>query len=155
MRARSTRWTRTGTAAALLFLLAVVPTGAASQQIPLSEATISDLNAAFESGALSAEQLVEMYLARIEAYDQRGPSLNTVLWLNEQAVEQARVLDEERRRSGARSLLHGIPVVLKDNVDTADMPRLPDPFSWPGRFRRMTHFSYNSSVRQERSSSPR
>jgi amidase len=63
-----------------------------------------------------------MYLARIEAYDQRGPSLNTVLALNPDARDIARALDEERRTRGPRSALHGIPVVLKDNVDTADMP---------------------------------
>ncbi len=122
MSARSIRWTRTGAAGAALVLFSFAPTAGVSQQIPLSEATIADLNTAFESGAVSAEQLVTMYLARIEAYDQQGPSLNTVLWLNDQAVEQARELDVERRRSGARSSLHGIPVVLKDNVDTADMP---------------------------------
>lgn len=93
-----------------------------AQTVPLSQATIGDLNAAFDAGTLTAEGLVRMYLARIEAYDQQGPALNTVLWLNERAVEQARALDAERRASGPRSPLHGIPVVLKDNVDTSDMP---------------------------------
>lgn len=88
----------------------------------LSAATIADLNQAFEAGTLTAERLIEMYLARIEAYDQRGPALNTVLWLNERALERARELDAERRTSGPRSPLHGIPVVLKDNVDTSDLP---------------------------------
>ena len=96
------------------------PLGA--QQISLSSATIADLNQAFDAGDLTAERLVQMYLARIEAYDQQGPALNTVLWLNERALERARELDAERRQSGSRSPLHGIPVVLKDNVDTGDMP---------------------------------
>ena len=85
-------------------------------------ATIEDLNAAFDSGELTAERLIEMSLARIEAYDQAGPELHSMLWLNENALQRARELDEERRRSGPRSLLHGIPVALKDNVDTGDMP---------------------------------
>lgn len=101
---------------------AAAPCFVSAQAVPLSRATIADLNAAFDAGTLTAERLVEMYLARIEAYDQQGPALNTVLWLNERAVEQARALDAERRSSGPRSPLHGIPVVLKDNVDTSDMP---------------------------------
>ncbi len=88
----------------------------------LSSATIADLNAAFDAGTLTSEGLVRLYLARIEAYDQHGPALNAVLWLNENALQTARALDAERRARGPRSPLHGIPVVLKDNVDTSDMP---------------------------------
>lgn len=98
------------------------PTPASAQEVPLSEATVADLNAAFEAGTLTAETLVAMYLARIAAYDQEGPALNTVLSLNERALERARELDRERASSGPRSRLHGVPVVLKDNVDTSDMP---------------------------------
>lgn len=94
----------------------------AGQTIPLSSATVADLSAAFDAGTLTAEALVGRYLARIDAYDQRGPALNTVLRLNERALERARELDRERAASGPRSRLHGIPVVLKDNVDTSDMP---------------------------------
>ncbi len=92
------------------------------QSIPLSEATIADLNAAFASGSLTSERLVELYLARIRAYDDQGPRLNAMIALNPRALETARALDDERRRSGPRSALHGIPVILKDNVDTHDMP---------------------------------
>ncbi|MDX1495356.1 MAG: amidase family protein, partial [Longimicrobiales bacterium] len=99
-----------------------VPAEATAQELSLTDATIADLNRAFDAGTLSAEALVEMYLARIDAYDQRGPALNTVLWLNEEALERARALDAERASTGPRSSLHGIPVVLKDNVDTSDMP---------------------------------
>lgn len=98
------------------------PDSASGQGVALSEATVADVQAAFEQGTLTAEALVAMYLARIEAYDQRGPALNTVLWLNDRALERARALDAERRTSGPRSMLHGVPVVLKDNVDTSDMP---------------------------------
>lgn len=95
---------------------------AAAQEVALSSATVADLGAAFDAGTLSAERLVGLFLARIAAYDQEGPALNTVLWLNERALDEARVLDAERVARGPRSPLHGIPVVLKDNVDTADMP---------------------------------
>jgi len=100
----------------------VLPAGAGAQSLSLSEATIADINAAFDAGSLTAERLVELYLARIEAYDDQGPELNAVLTLNPQALERARALDDERRTRGPRSLLHGIPVLLKDNVDTGDMP---------------------------------
>jgi amidase len=105
-----------------LLTIAAFPVLASAQTITLSTATIEDLNAAFDAGTLTSEALVEMYLARIEAYDQQGPALNAVLWLNERAIERARALDAERRSSGPRSPLHGIPVVLKDNIDTSDMP---------------------------------
>ena len=108
----------------LLITVGVMPAGAQMPAEPsgIGWATIEDLNAAFDSGELTAERLIEMSLARIEAYDQAGPELHAMLWLNDNALERARELDEERRRSGPRSLLHGIPVVLKDNVDTGDMP---------------------------------
>ena len=94
----------------------------AQEPVSLSAATVADVNAAFDAGTLTSEALVEMYLARIAAYDQAGPELNAVLWLNDDALARARALDAERSARGPRSRLHGIPVVLKDNVDTADMP---------------------------------
>jgi amidase len=108
----------------VLVLLSVpsLPATASAQILTLSTATIEDLNAAFDSGTLTSERLVELYLARIEAYDQQGPALNAILWLNDAALATARALDAERRASGPRSPLHGIPVVLKDNIDTFDMP---------------------------------
>jgi amidase len=90
--------------------------------IPMESATIADLNAAFKTGSLTSEQLVTMCLARIEAYDDHGPKINAVIMVNPQALKLARELDAERRSKGPRSPLHGIPVVLKDNFDTFDMP---------------------------------
>ena len=90
--------------------------------LELTAATIADINAAFDAGTLTSERLVDLYLARIAAYDKTGPKLNAVITLNPKARETARALDEERRRRGPRSPLHGIPVVLKDNIDTGDMP---------------------------------
>ncbi len=110
--------------ALLALLFAAVPAWAQTPAQPrgIGWATIEDLNAAFDSGELTSERLIEMSLARIEAYDQAGPELHAMLWLNDKVLERARELDDERRRSGPRSLLHGIPVVLKDNIDTGDMP---------------------------------
>ncbi len=91
-------------------------------ELELTSATIRELNAAMDSGALNSEQLLSLYLARIEAYDQQGPTLNSIIRLNPNALARARDLDRERQESGRRSPLHGIPVVIKDNLDTADMP---------------------------------
>ena len=94
----------------------------AAQPIDLDTATIADLNAAFTRGTLTAERLVRLYLARIDAYDRKGPDLRAVIALNPKARDIARALDAERKSKGPRSPLHGIPIVLKDNFDTADMP---------------------------------
>ena len=95
---------------------------APAQTVDVTAATIEDINRAFDAGALTSEQLVERYLARVAAYDDAGPELNAVIALNPNALERARELDAERRSGGPRSPLHGIPVVLKDNFDTADLP---------------------------------
>jgi amidase len=84
------------------------------------EATIPELQTAMDEGRLTAAQLVRHFLERIEAYDRSGPRLNAVLEVNPNALEIAAVLDRERLSIGRRSLLHGIPVLLKDNIATAD-----------------------------------
>src|SRR4051812_50054835 len=84
--------------------------------------TIADINRAFDHGALTAERLVQLCLARIEAYDRKGPSLHAGIALNPKALDTARALDVERKTKGPRSPLHGIPVVLKDNYNTSDLP---------------------------------
>ena len=106
----------------LCLALVLFPSGSAAQPLQLSGATIADLNAAMDEGVLTSERLVELYLARIAAYDDEGPRLNALLTVNPRALETARELDRERRARGPRSPLHGIPVILKDNVDTRDMP---------------------------------
>src|SRR5947208_3461548 len=100
--------------------LALAP--ALARSIDLDSATIADLDAAFDAGSLTAEKLVQMCLARIAAYDRKGPSLHAVMALNPKALDEARALDAERKAKGRRSPLHGIPVVLKDNYDTHDLP---------------------------------
>jgi amidase len=85
------------------------------------EATIPELQKAMESGELTAVELVDFYLARIAAYDNTGPKLNAFILVNAAARGEAAALDAERADSGPRGPLHGIPVVLKDNIGTADM----------------------------------
>ncbi|HEX7734338.1 MAG TPA: amidase [Ktedonobacteraceae bacterium] len=86
----------------------------------LIEATIAELQARMESGQLSAVKLVRQYQARIEAIDRDGPEVHSVLELNPDAEAIAAALDEERRRQGPRGPLHGIPLLIKDNIDTHD-----------------------------------
>jgi len=88
----------------------------------LEDASIADVHKAFKSGELTAKKLVEMYLKRIEAYDRKGPKLNAVITVNPKALEEAAALDAKFRKSGPAGPLHGIPVLLKDNVNTKDMP---------------------------------
>jgi amidase len=107
------------TLAALLISCATL---ARAATIDFDAATIADLNRAFQAGTLTSEQLVQRCLARIDAYDEKGPKLNAILALNPKALETARALDAERKSKGPRSPLHGIPVLLKDNYDTFDMP---------------------------------
>jgi amidase len=97
-----------------------VPAHAAGLNI--ETATIADLNAVFADGTLTSEQLVSAYLKRIEAYDKQGPAINAIITLNKKALDEARQLDAERKSGKVRGPLHGIPVVLKDNYDTVDMP---------------------------------
>ncbi|MFK8040857.1 amidase family protein [Congregibacter sp.] len=101
-------------------------------ELELTSANISELNAAMDAGGLSSEQLTRLYLDRIAAYDQQGPSLNAVMLLNPNALERARELDIERETQGRRSPLHGIPVVIKDNLDTGDMPTTAGSFMLAG-----------------------
>jgi amidase len=95
---------------------------ASAQAIDLDSATVADLNAAFDKGTLTSEKLVQLSIARIEAFDRKGPAIRAVITLNPKALETARALDAERKAKGKRSPLHGIPVVLKDNFDTFDLP---------------------------------
>lgn len=93
----------------------------APTKFSLVEATIPEMLDAMESGLLTSEKLVGMYLARIDAYDDNGPALNSYLHVNAYAAAEARQLDRLRRRTDPGPL-YGIPVLLKDNVNTSDMP---------------------------------
>jgi amidase len=86
----------------------------------LDAVTIADLGSSFRGGEPSIRELVEQYLQRIEALDRNGPRLLSVIEINPQAMEIADALDHELRTRGPRGPLHGVPVLLKDNIDTAD-----------------------------------
>ena len=88
----------------------------------VTEQSIADLAAALDSGEVTSQDLVRLYHQRIEAYDRRGPGLNSVITLSSKALDDAVTLDHERADGRVRGPLHGIPVLVKDNYDTSDMP---------------------------------
>jgi Asp-tRNA(Asn)/Glu-tRNA(Gln) amidotransferase A subunit family amidase len=88
----------------------------------LMEATIAGIHDAYRHGQLTCRELVQQYLDRIAAYDQQGPALKAIITVNPRALEVADELDRQYRRSGLTGTLHGIPIILKDNYDTFDMP---------------------------------
>src|SRR5258706_6822602 len=106
----------------LLFALLLGIAAARAATLDLATATIGDLQAAMEKGALTSEKLTQLYLARIAAYDKQGPKLAAFLYLNPKAIDEAKALDAERKAKGPRGPLHGVPIVLKDVFDTVDMP---------------------------------
>lgn len=108
--------------AVLLFAAALALSSARAATFDLQTATLADINAAFDAGALTSEKLTQLYLNRIAAYDKAGPNINAIITLQAKAIETARALDAERKAKGPRSPLHGVPVVLKDLFDTKDMP---------------------------------
>lgn len=95
---------------------------AGAARFELANASLLDIQAAFDAGALTSEKLIQLYLNRIDAYDRKGPSIRAVLSLNPKALETARELDAERKAKGPRSPVHGVPVIVKDVFDTFDMP---------------------------------
>src|SRR5262244_1642319 len=90
--------------------------------LQLVEASVPELQLALRSRLITSEQLVQMYLNRIAAYDKAGPMLNSFIHLNPNALEEARARDRDRHQGRVNGPLFGIPVLLKDNIDTADMP---------------------------------
>ena len=107
--------------AAFLFALpALSAQTPAPQRFDLEEATIAELQARMQSGQETSRSLVDKYIARIEAIDRSGPALHSVIELNPDARTVADQLDAERKSRGARGPLHGIPILIKDNIATAD-----------------------------------
>jgi Asp-tRNA(Asn)/Glu-tRNA(Gln) amidotransferase A subunit family amidase len=95
---------------------------AADKAFRVDETSIADIHRAFQAKRLTCHQLVELYLHRIEAYDRQAPALRAMLYINPDALKTADALDVKFRTSGLSGPLHCIPIVLKDNYDTADMP---------------------------------
>lgn len=88
----------------------------------IMEATTDEVHAAYKSGKLTAHQLVQLYLDRIDAFDKHGPTINCIITLNPKALEEADKLDDQYKKVGFVGPLHGIPVLVKDQLDTAGMP---------------------------------
>ena len=86
----------------------------------IEEATISELQSALSSGQLTARQLTEIYIQRIEELDRQGPQLRSIIEINPDALTIAEELDKERQAKGSRGPLHGIPILLKENIATTD-----------------------------------
>src|SRR5947208_8725764 len=86
------------------------------------ETTIDEVGRAYQSGQLTARQLVQSYLDRIEAYDKKGPTINAIITVNSRALEEANRLDAELKTSPFVSPLHGIPIIIKDQADVKGMP---------------------------------
>jgi amidase len=112
-------------AVAAFALLALPPGRAPADTLPplalaLAERSLSEVADDLAAGRVTSEALVDAYLARIAALDARGPTLRSVLAVNPVAREQARALDAERRAGRVRGPLHGVPILVKDNVETAD-----------------------------------
>lgn len=108
----------------LILTLAVIacqqPSG--YERLGLEEITITELQEGYENGDFTISEVTEAYLQRIDAVDKNGPKLNSMLFMNPNAMDKARELDEELQAGNKRGPLHGVPVVLKDNIDTQDMP---------------------------------
>jgi amidase len=96
------------------------PSASEIEPFELDELTITDLQAGMKARRFSARSLVEKYSRRIEEIDKHGPAINSVIELNPDALSIADQLDQERKAKGPRSPLHGVPVLIKDNIDTAD-----------------------------------
>jgi amidase len=97
-----------------------LPDSDGEAQLDLNEITISELQEKMKTGEYSSEQVTHIYLQRIEAIDKNGPALNSVIELNPDAMSIAIAMDEERKAGKIRGPLHGIPVLIKDNIDTED-----------------------------------
>lgn len=95
-------------------------TGNSADDFELNEVTIDALQQAMQSGKYTSRRITELYLKRIEAIDKSGPMLNSVIEINPDALKIADAMDAERKAGKVRGLMHGIPVLIKDNIDTAD-----------------------------------
>jgi Asp-tRNA(Asn)/Glu-tRNA(Gln) amidotransferase A subunit family amidase len=113
---------RTVAAFAMSALVVGILAAQAPRPFPLEETTIAQIHAAFRDGSLTCRSLVEQYLKRIDAYDKNGPALNAIVMINRDALKTADDLDRRFRQSGPVGPMHCVPVIVKDNFETADMP---------------------------------
>src|SRR4029079_16662890 len=103
-----------------------------AQQFKVEEASIAGIHAAFRAGRLTCRSLVTQYLARIDAYDKKGPRINAIVLTNPDALRTADSLDARFRRDGLTGPLHCIPMIVKDNFETRDLPTTAGSLSLQG-----------------------
>lgn len=103
-------------------IFGVLPVATFAATFNLDEATIPDIQAALNSNLVTSKELTQLYLNRIDAYDKQGPKINAIREINSNALQTAETLDSERALTGPKGPLFGIPVLLKDNIDTFDLP---------------------------------
>jgi amidase len=108
------------------------PAAQAPRPFTLEEATIAQIHAAFRAGSLTCRSLVEQYLKRIDAHDKQGAALNAIVMVNPQALATADDLDRRFRQSGPVGAMHCVPVIVKDNFETVDMPTTAGSLSLKG-----------------------
>ena len=119
--------------APLVALVLTVPAGAGAFDLLRSEeATIADIHAAFKAKTLTCRGLVQLYLDRIEAYDRKGPALNAIVVTNPDALKVADALDARYAQSGPVGPMHCVPLIVKDNYETTDMPTAAGSLSLKG-----------------------
>ena len=119
-----------------IIVVSVVGAPAFAQRLParfpIDETTIAAVHSAFRSGLLTCRALVEQYLARIEAYDKKGPAINSIVVLNPDALRTADSLDARFRREGLTGPLHCVPMIVKDNFETRDLPTTDGSLAFQG-----------------------
>jgi len=123
---------RTVAASAVSVLLTTILAAQAQAPFQIEETTIADIHAAFRGGSLTCRSLVEQYLKRIEADDKQGAALNAIVMVNPQALDAADDLDRRFRQSGPVGPMHCIPVIVKDNFETIEMPTTAGSLSLEG-----------------------
>jgi len=123
---------RTAAAFAISALVAGIVAAQAPRPFPIEETTIAQIHAAFRDGSLTCRSLVEQYLARINAHDKQGAALNAIVLINPEALKTADDLDRRFRQSGPIGSMHCVPVIVKDNYETFDMPTTAGSLSLKG-----------------------
>jgi Asp-tRNA(Asn)/Glu-tRNA(Gln) amidotransferase A subunit family amidase len=118
--------------ACLALVLVVAPRAQAPARFRVEETTIAQIESSLRDGSLTCRALVEQYLARIDAYDKKGAAFNAIVLVNDAALKTADDLDRRFRQSGAVGPLHCVPVLVKDNYETSDMPTTAGSLSLKG-----------------------